>query len=434
MLIDDDKRRIYDQVGEEGLKQGGGGGGNGGGGPGQQQYHQQQQQHFHQGGGAAGGFQFHNSDPFANFFSNMFGGGGGGGQGGFGGFDPHQHQQGGGGGGGGGGGNVFSLRRDGIYPLTGKDFPSKDSKFVWLVLFYDPQSISDEVVQEYVKLGEKLKSAGVKTGAVDCGKHPKKCEEVVSSESVVLFRAALITKGEKNILDDSTVMNNRNSLNLKKMYDFVKDSTPNFVLNIRQAHQLESLLSSSSAASPAGCGASGACLILWTAHFDSSLLMKTLAVANKNIITVAEVRGGNEQLAKVFHVEKFPTIMMACATTGQWQSVEHLAYEVYEGDYKNNKEINAFVNSFSDKTKCKSLRSNLRRKNMKLKKSAEEYMQDIIEAGEKGIKEFSAKKVSELKKLATNIGINVEKIESLVEKKDLVQSIFEFWGEKSRSL
>ena len=72
MLTDPEKRRIYDQVGEEGLKQGAGGGGGGGAGPHQPQYHSA---HQHPGGGGFGGF-----GGFENIFRN-FGGGGGHGHG-----------------------------------------------------------------------------------------------------------------------------------------------------------------------------------------------------------------------------------------------------------------------------------------------------------------------------------------------------------------
>jgi hypothetical protein len=363
----------------------------------------------------------------------MFGGGGGQGQGqghaGFGqqqqGFGQQQQQQ------SRGGKSLFNLRRDGIYPLTAKDFPSQESRFVWLVLFYNSQSTPEDVVQEYVKLGEKLKRSGVKTGAVDCSKYPEKCEEVVPGDGHAL-KAALITKGDKKILDETTLLNHRNTLNLKQIFEFVKEFTPSSVLNIRQSHQLETLLSSSKG-NKGGCGTSGACLILWTANFEPSLLMKTLAVGYKNAVTVAEVRGGNTHLAKLLKVEEFPTLMMACEATGQWQSVDHLAYETFEGDIKDNKQINDFVQSFAtDKTKCKSLRNKLRKKNKQNKKTAEDYMRDVLEAGEKGLKEFKTKKVGELKKLATNLGIDVEKVESLVEKKDLVNSIFEFWTEKMK--
>ncbi|KAK4686038.1 hypothetical protein P7C73_g4088, partial [Tremellales sp. Uapishka_1] len=69
VLSDPDKKSVYDQFGEEGLKNGGppGAGGGFGGFPG--------------GGGFGGGGGFHQSDPndiFNTFFSSMGGGGGGG--------------------------------------------------------------------------------------------------------------------------------------------------------------------------------------------------------------------------------------------------------------------------------------------------------------------------------------------------------------------
>ena len=83
VLSDDKKRKIYDQFGEEGLKQGGPGGG--GGFP----------------GGMPGGFTYEfRGDPH-DIFTKMFGGGGG--FGGFGGFDDDFMSGMGGGGMGGGG-------------------------------------------------------------------------------------------------------------------------------------------------------------------------------------------------------------------------------------------------------------------------------------------------------------------------------------------
>eukprot|EP00595_Chromulina_sp_UTEXLB2642_P003829 CAMPEP_0196767720 /NCGR_PEP_ID=MMETSP1095-20130614/41892_1 /TAXON_ID=96789 ORGANISM="Chromulina nebulosa, Strain UTEXLB2642" /NCGR_SAMPLE_ID=MMETSP1095 /ASSEMBLY_ACC=CAM_ASM_000446 /LENGTH=141 /DNA_ID=CAMNT_0042136305 /DNA_START=128 /DNA_END=554 /DNA_ORIENTATION=- len=61
VLSDPEKRRVFDQVGEEGLKQGGGGGGQSRSGGG-----------FQSSGTT---FEFHGSDPF-DIFRNVFGSGG----------------------------------------------------------------------------------------------------------------------------------------------------------------------------------------------------------------------------------------------------------------------------------------------------------------------------------------------------------------------
>lgn len=67
VLSDSNKREVYDQFGEDGLKGGGGGGGPGGGFGG-----------FPGAGSGGGGYSFHATDPndiFNSFFSNMGGGG-----------------------------------------------------------------------------------------------------------------------------------------------------------------------------------------------------------------------------------------------------------------------------------------------------------------------------------------------------------------------
>lgn len=83
VLADPEKRQVYDQFGEEGLKQNGGGGPRGPGGPGGF-FH-----HFHQGGGSGGNFRME-FDP--GMFEDMFGGGGGFNGGGFGGQRRRQEQ------------------------------------------------------------------------------------------------------------------------------------------------------------------------------------------------------------------------------------------------------------------------------------------------------------------------------------------------------
>lgn len=170
VLTDTEKRQIYDQYGEEGLKQGGGGGGGGGG---------ANFQGFQPGGGGAH-FQF-SGDPF-KLFESFFGGGGfGGGSGGF--------------GAGGGGANVKfgggSARQRGrqqsgaqsgglyeqdsnVLQLTPDKFPL-DKHWVWLVEFYAPWcGHCRELAPKWSKAAASLHGV-VKVAAVNCDEQKQLC-------------------------------------------------------------------------------------------------------------------------------------------------------------------------------------------------------------------------------------------------------------------
>ncbi|GBF92518.1 disulfide isomerase [Raphidocelis subcapitata] len=187
VLSDPEKRKVYDQFGEDALKQGGGGGGPGG--P----------------GGPGGGFQFH-GDPFEMF--NMFfggggggggggmggggmrfefGGGGGGGGGGFPGGFPGGARMGGarmggggmggrgGGGGGGGGGQSLYSGDDAVAELDDDSFPQGDSDWVWLVEFYAPWcGHCQQLAPKWRQVATKLKGV-VRVGAVNCDVHKALC-------------------------------------------------------------------------------------------------------------------------------------------------------------------------------------------------------------------------------------------------------------------
>lgn len=101
-LSDSEKRRIYDQMGEQGLKNNGGGGGPGG--P----------------GGPGGSFQFH-GDPF-DVFNTFFGGGGGG--------------MGGGGMGGPGGPNIRFNMGGGGGGFPGGGFPGGEGESVFFLFSF----------------------------------------------------------------------------------------------------------------------------------------------------------------------------------------------------------------------------------------------------------------------------------------------------------
>lgn len=243
VLSEKKTRDIYDQFGEEGLKQGGGGGG---GGP-QQGGQQGFPGGFHQGGGGGGGgasFQF--SDPM-NLFAQFFGGGGGmgdmGGMGGMGGGQRMGRQRGGQGmggmgtgmpgmggggpgfGGSGGGGSsgpskVISLSSAAPGPLK----PSSDkrgkklSNETWLVEYMSPGCGHCQRLQpEYAKAAAALAGL-IKVAAVDCTQSQDLCNAagIKGYPTIKVLRGGSHAKPEEY----------RGERTAKAIYDFAVNLIP----------------------------------------------------------------------------------------------------------------------------------------------------------------------------------------------------------------
>ena len=136
VLGDDEKRRVYDMGGEEGVKQ----------------QAQEEAAGAQRGGGGFGG---PGGDPF-RMFEEMFGGGGMGG-GGFRQQQQRQQPQ----------GPLYD-KASGVTNLRADKFPDASAKHVWMVEFYAPWcQHCQRMKPEYVSLARELKGYA-KVGAVDC--------------------------------------------------------------------------------------------------------------------------------------------------------------------------------------------------------------------------------------------------------------------------
>ncbi len=205
---DPQKRRVYDQVGEEGLKQGAGAGAGGGrrGGSGGSPFGDSSGgggatftfgQGGFQAGDGGGAFEFDMNDAF-NMFKSFFGGGGGDDMG-----DAEIHFEGPGGMGGmpgmggrragrasrarGGGGHRAQQQAppslfqagDAVETLTARNFKAHVGRQArgttrWLLAFHDHDQRSQALAGTLKKLGKGLKGI-VKIGAVDCSKYKPVC-------------------------------------------------------------------------------------------------------------------------------------------------------------------------------------------------------------------------------------------------------------------
>jgi len=330
ILSDDEKRKVYDKYGKQGLEmlesgqdpsafEHGFGGGFGGGGGGEAF-----EQFF---GGGAGGF------GFEDILSQAFGGGGGfgGGHAGGGGGGGHQQffQQGFGSGGGGhfqqgfgGGGGRQQQRRpqgaDGpqLFPLSGKvarlgspKFPGQTSKHMWLVMFYDNDRGYQEAAQvkpQLELLVDKIKG-NFKVGAMDCGKN-KKEEQFCRQEFDLdvpheLPQLGFVVHGHLEWYDDEDELPSARNL-----YEFALQHMPkDLITNVNQPQQLHSKvlqpLTTSSTTKPEGA------ILLLTDKYETSTLYYSLAYKYRTNYRFAESKAKSINLGRELGVKKYPSLV-----------------------------------------------------------------------------------------------------------------------------
>ena len=334
VLSNDEKRKIYDQYGEEGIKaneQGGGSNFNfdnmgfeeifsqffGGGGGGAKF-------EFNFGGGH-GGKKKQSSSGFGGFgsiFDTIFGGGGD--NGGFGGFQGGQY----------GGGqkkpkngmkdqNYFKNTK--VQTLKMKSLTLLYSrKNIWFVYFYRKGDQNyEKYVNTMIEFAEKTEGL-FNAGAVNCIKDEEICEEfeVAETPSIIFF-----SENEKdyNKYEGKVDFNSLFNYATKRMSYYVNEITK---------EKLSDFFSKKNDKYH---------VILFTSKESTPSLYKALSKYFINKLIFGEVHQNQKELVQLFKIKEFPTLMVML-------DEEKNKYEVYKNKM-NYESIKSYLNKFVTKKK-----------------------------------------------------------------------------------
>jgi curved DNA-binding protein CbpA len=284
VLGDEEKRKIYDKYGKNGLDA-----------------HESGQDPrtagFGNFGGGGGG-----GDPFAN----MFGGGGfnfgGGNGGGFGGFE--QFFQGGGGGFGGGGGQqrggrqrqeteLFQKDQSLVRRLSQSRFPKKSSKYMWMVMFYSNRDReSQELGEIYETLAEK-KNLAYRVGAVNCQVSNRDVSFCKSKGVHEFPEFAMVIDGKIHFMKDAVE-------SPKDLHDFALQHMPiKSIHNVNNMPQLKERL----------LGNKKPAVLLMTDKYETSSIYYSLVYQFQKNFVFGESRAKNLNIAKEFGLKKYPEVI-----------------------------------------------------------------------------------------------------------------------------
>lgn len=307
VLKDSKQRQIYDQQGEEGLKNQGQGGG---------QHSGFEGSNFGFGGG---GFNF--DDIFSNFFNQNFEAGG----------SHHRqnhnkkHQN-----------NHNHHHNQQRRKDDGKDieFFSKDSfvfeltlgsvryffnrKEIWIVLFYKSNQLESKDLKDLWNEFATKYNGILRVAAVNCLHEAELCEEEFS------IKETPIIKGFTDNLDKPGVKFENKEISLQNLANFGDSITPNSVHNVRNDNY-EKFYKSDEEMDK---------VLLFSSKKNTPLLFKSLALSFKGKIKLGFIYN-DDKMIKIFKIENLPTLILLT------EPAEHRGI-VYKGENKKEK-IMAFI-------------------------------------------------------------------------------------------
>lgn len=309
VLSDDEKRKIYDKYGEEGLKneaQGGGpgmhfnfGGGNfedifsqffGRGGGFRANFGGGQRRgggntHFNFGGGHAGFHEQHEEEKEKDYFSNT---------------------------------DVIEIKMDSLSKLYSRNE-------IWFVLFFKSNDKNFKEMLEIIKtLAEK--TYGIfKVGAINCKSEEEICDEFSVRTTSKIYYFPEDSNKEEEEYKGKKDWENIFKFGAKKMQSFVRivnaDNYGDFITSFPTQHKV----------------------ILFTAKSTTPPLLKALSKHFKGKLSFGEVRQSEKELFQRFKITKTPTIMVL---TNE-ENYQGVAYT----EELNRDNIQKFLNKYAYKTK-----------------------------------------------------------------------------------
>lgn len=330
VLSDDKKRQIYDQYGEEGVKQNEATGGQGGGFNFDASSFEDIFSHFF-GGGGGGGFKFTmgggggkkksgGAGGFGDFFNGF-----GGGFGDFGGFSGFGNQ-----GGHGGGSKAKKIKNPfkgtKIITLTMNNLSKLISrKGIWYVFFYSAQNTRN--LKEYIDLIKEFseKTNGIfEVGSVNCGEEEEICDEyeVSSTPQILLFpETDSDSKSYKGKLEFDSLL----SFGAKQMQYYVSEVSQSSLNNFFSRKQDKYHI------------------LLFTSKSTTPPMFKALSKLYLNKLIFGLVKQTEKELVEYFNVKTFPTLMIL-------KDEDNKNIEIYKGEIKFDK-VKIFLEKYIKKNK-----------------------------------------------------------------------------------